>query len=233
MTAQTDEQVERRAPLTRERVLAAAVELADRAGIEEVSMRKVGQELGVEAMSLYNHVKNKEDLLDGMTEIVIGEIDLAIQGDDWKSAMRHRILTARAAMKRHPWASKVIETRTTMMPTMLRYMDTFAGIFFDNGFSTDLAHHALHALGARMLGFSQELYDDSEALAESPELNEIMMQQMLTQFPNISKIAAEITHDDGSVVGTGCDDDFEFIFALDLMLEGLDRLKQAEEAAAG
>ena len=233
MATQTERTVEQREPLSRERVLRAAVDLADRHGIDAVSMRKVGQELGVEAMSLYNHVDNKEDLLDGMTEIVVGEIDLELRGDTWKTQMRNRILDAREVMKRHPWASGVIESRRRMMPNMMRYMDGFAGIFFDNGFSMALAHHGLHALGSRMLGFSQELYDDSDAMAESPEVAAVMMQQMIERYPNISRIVAEITHDDDSVVGTGCDDDFEFFFALDLLLDGLDRLKQDADSHPG
>ncbi len=146
--------------------------------------------------------------------------------------MRNRILAARQSMKRHPWASGVIESRTRLKPNMMRYMDTFAGILFDNGFSMELAHHGLHALGSRMLGFSQELFDDSDAMTESPEVAAAMMQQMLEEYPNISRIVAEITHDDDSVVGAGCDDDFEFFFALDLILDGLDRLKNAEDAAS-
>lgn len=225
MATQTDPGVEPRIPLTPERVIRAAVTLADESGIESVSMRKLGQELGVEAMSLYNHVANKEEILNGMADLVVSEIDLTPAGNGWKSALRHRILSAREVMARHPWASGVIESRTTISPPMMKYMDSVGGIFLDGGFSVDLLHHAMHTLGSRVLGFSQELFDDSDGLDESPEMAALMLQQMTEMYPAISAVIREITHDDDSVVGAGCDDDIEFVFALDLILDGLERLR--------
>ncbi len=222
-----------RAPLTRDRVLGAAVALADRDGIDAVSMRKVGQELGVEAMSLYNHVENKEDMLNGMVDVIVSEIDVGEGGSDWQSTMRSRILSARAVLARHPWAPAIIESRTTMTATVIGYMDSVVGIFRQGGFSLDLTHHAMHALGSRLLGFSQELFDDSEELAESPEVAAVLMKQMLDTYPNISAMLEEISHDSDSVVGSGCDDEVEFIFALDLMLDGLERLRQREALPDG
>jgi len=217
MTTQVDP-VAPRIPLSRERVLAAAVDFADVAGIESVSMRKLGERLGVEAMSLYNHVKNKEDLLDGMVDNVITEIDLPDAAIDWKTSMRTQILAAREAMKRHEWAPKVIETRVNLSASMMRYMDAICGIFVNAGFSLDLTHHALHALGSRMLGFAQELFDDSEALEQSPEIQALMMRQMQDHYPNIHAMTEAITHDD----------DIEFTFSLDLLLDGIERMKMAE-----
>jgi len=225
MATQADAPVEPRTPLTRDRVLRAAVHLADEGGIEAVSMRKVGQELGVEAMSLYNHVANKEEMLDGMADLVVGEIALEPRGSDWKSALRNRVLSAREVLERHPWAAGVIESRTTMTPTIVRYFDSVLGIFRDGGFSLNLAHHALHTLGSRVLGFTQELFDDSEALEESPEIAAIMLQQMMEEYPNISAMMTEISHEDDSIVGQGCDDQVEFVFGLDLILDGLERLR--------
>jgi AcrR family transcriptional regulator len=218
-----------RVPLTRERVFEAAVAFVDEHGIEELSMRKLGQELGVEAMSLYYHVANKGEILDGMVDAVTSEIGLTPDEGDWKSAMRTQILAARAAMKRHPWAPGVIETRKTMSLPIMKYMDAVGGIFRRSGFSVDLMHHAMHALGSRVLGFSQELYDDSEALDESPEVQAIMLQQMVEEFPNISAIVAEIQHQEETIVGSGCDDDSEFRFALDILLDGLERARDAEQ----
>lgn len=218
-----------RVPLTRERVFEAAVAFADEHGIEELSMRKLGQELGVEAMSLYYHVANKGEILDGMVDAITGEIGLTPDEGDWKSAMRTQILAARAAMKRHPWAPGVTESRKTTSLPIMRYMDAVGGIFRRSGFSVDLMHHAMHALGSRVLGFSQELYDDSEALDESPEVQAIMMQQMVEEFPNISAIVAEIQHQEETIVGSGCDDDVEFRFALDILLDGLERARDAEQ----
>lgn len=220
-----------RIPLNRERVLDAAVAFADANGIESLSMRKLGEELGVEAMSLYNHVKNKDDLLNGMVDTILGEIDMTPGGSDWKSCLRHRILSARSALVDHPWASRVIESRTDMSPTMISYYDGIIGILRDGAFSMDLIHHALHALGSRVLGFSQELFDEGDDLAESPEMAAIMLQQMTEHYPNISAMIREISHDPNvPQVGTGCDDQIEFEFGLDLMLDGLDRLRAAEAA---
>src|SRR5919204_6206729 len=107
---------QRRTQLTRERVVAAGIELADRDGIESISMRKLAQELGVEAMSLYTHVRNKDDLLDGMADAVISEIPLSAGEAGWKASLRQMALAAREVMLRHPWAPRVIETRTAPGP---------------------------------------------------------------------------------------------------------------------
>jgi AcrR family transcriptional regulator len=226
MTARTEPAAERRTPLNRERVLRAAVELADREGIEAVSMRRLGQELGVEAMSLYNHVAKKEDLLDGMVEFIVGEIGPVSDGSDWKTVARSRILSARRVMLRHPWASEVIVSRRQPGPLMMGYMDGMGGIMLRGGFSVDLMHHAFHALGSRVLGFSQELYDDSGELQVAPEMQALMLRQMAEAYPNLAAVAAQVAHDEASVVGTGCDDQFEFEFALDLILNGLEGLRQ-------
>ena len=213
-----------RIPLSRERVLRAAIALADEHGIEELSMRKLGQELGVEAMSLYNHVANKEDVLDGMVDLVVGEIEVPPSDTAWKTALREKVLSARRALLRHPWASRVMESRTQPTPTMMTYMDSVIGIFRTGGFSIDLTHHALHTLGSRMLGFAQELYDDSGGDL-GPELEALMLREMAEKYPYISELAAAISHDENTIVGQGCDDQFEFEFGLDLILDGLERLR--------
>ena len=151
---------ERRIPLNRARVLQAAVDLADRDGIDSVSMRRLGQDLGIEAMSLYTHVRGKDDLLDGMVDTVVGEIPIDVEGPDWRTTLRRTILSARSVMLRHRWAARIIETRTTPGPATLRYMEAVTGILLDGGFTVDLAHHAMHVLGSRVQGFSQDLYDD-------------------------------------------------------------------------
>ncbi len=230
MTTDIPATTERRTPLTRERVLGAAVALADHEGIEAVSMRRLGTELGVEAMSLYNHVANKEDVLDGMVDVILAEIESGPGDAEWKSALRKRILSARRAMLRHPWASAVIVSRRQASPAMMAYMDGVAGILLKGGFSVDLLHHGMHVLGSRVLGFSQELFDDSGELVQSPEMQAVMLQQLAAAYPNISAIVRQVQHDEASVVGAGCDDQLEFEFALDLLLDGLER-RRAQEAA--
>jgi AcrR family transcriptional regulator len=226
----------RRIPLNRERVLEAAVALADEVGIEFLSMRRLAQELGVVPMALYKHVANKEELLDGMVEAVIGEIDPPAADTDWKSAVRLRVLSARLVLQRHPWARSVFESRTNRTPAVLDYMDSFAGMFLAGGFTADLTHHVMHAIGSRMWGFTQELFDDAaipgkgdpaEAPVEvAPAVSAAMLQQMAERYPNIAKIAGAVSHDEGSVVGHGCDDQFEFEFALNLLLDGFERLHE-------
>ncbi len=216
----------RRAPLSRDRVLRAAVALADDAGIESLSMRKLAEELGVVPMALYKHVAKKEELLDGMIDLVVGEIDPPVRGPDWKSAVRQRILSARRALLRHPWASRVLESRTNPTPMLLEYMDSMIGIFRAGGFSVDLTHHVMHAIGSRLLGFTQELFDDSRSV--DPEMQAIMLREMARKYPYVAEIAGAASHEGESVVGQGCDDQFEFEFALDLLLDGFERLRQQE-----
>jgi AcrR family transcriptional regulator len=223
MATQIDVDGQPRVPLSRERVLRAAVTLADEAGAEALSMRKLAQELGVVPMALYKHVANKDELLDGMVDVVVGEIDPPPSGTDWKTAIRQRVLSARGTLLRHPWASRVIESRADATPTVLEYMDSMIGIFRAGGFSVDLTHHAMHAMGSRLLGFSQELFDDTADL--DAERAAVMLRQLAGRYPNVTELVTAITHDQGSVVGRGCDDQFEFEFALDLMLDGLERLR--------
>jgi AcrR family transcriptional regulator len=223
MATQVDVSEQPRVPLSRERVLGAAVALADEGGVDAVSMRKLAQELGVVPMALYKHVSNKDEMLDGMVDVIIGEIDPPPSGTDWKTAIRQRVLSARSTLLRHPWASRVIESRTDPTPAVLQYMDAMIGMFRAGGFSIDLTHHAMHAMGSRLLGFSQELFDDSVDL--DPEVTAVMLQRMAGKYPHITELVMAITHDQASVVGQGCDDQFEFEFALDLMLDGLERLR--------
>src|SRR5262249_14449913 len=153
--------------LTRDRVFRAAVRIADEGGIAALSMRKLAQALGVEPMSLYHHVADKDEVLDGMVDVVISEINARVAeigappgqtGSNWKTAVRCRILTAREVLLSHPWAPGVIESRTTMSPTVMRYYDSLVRLLREGGVSVSLVHHAMHALGSRALGFTQELF---------------------------------------------------------------------------
>ena len=231
MATKIDEDVQPRIPLTKERILLAAVELADREGLESLSMRNVAQELDVVPMALYRHVANKDEMLDGMVDIVVGEIDPPETDVDWKLAMRRRILSARRMLQRHPWAARVIESRADPTPAVIGYTDEMIGLFLAGGFSIELTHHALHAMGSRLFGFTQELFDDTPDV--DPEAEVAMYEAMAEAFPNIGRMIAIVMHDDSSRVGDrGCDDQFEFEFALDLMLDGLERLKDQENRRA-
>ena len=223
MDRQTEVDAPPRAPLSRERVLGAAVALADEHGVEAISMRRIAQELGVVPMALYKHVANKDELLDGMVDVVVGEIDPPATGAGWRTAIRRRVLSARGALLRHPWASRVIESRTDPTPLVLAYMDSMIGMFRAGGFSIDLTHHAMHAMGSRLLGFSQELFDDTAEVG--PGMDAELLRELAGRYPHITELVTAIAHDQASVVGQGCDDQFEFEFALDLLLAGLERLR--------
>jgi len=215
----------RRARLNRERVLRAAVALADEGGIESLSMRKLAEELGVVPMALYKHVANKDELLDGMIDVIVAEIDPPRTDLEWKPAVRDRILSARRMLLRHPWASHVMETRTRPTMTVMAYMDSMIAMFVAGGFSIDLVHHVMHAMGSRLMGFTQEMFND-QSDGEQPFQPE-MLEQLKTLFPSIYELYLTVNHEDESIVGAGCDDQSEFEFALDLMLDGIERLKAA------
>jgi AcrR family transcriptional regulator len=206
-------------------VIEAAIELADREGIEAVSMRRLGQALGVEAMSLYTHVQSKDDILDGMADAIMARVPTTRPGGGWRPALRRMILGSRAELLRHPWAALVIESRTEPGPATIAYMDAIAGVLLDGGFSPDLAHHALHVLGSRGLGFSQDLYDDKAEV--DPEAAAEIARQIASVYPSVGAIALAASHEGG--LG-GCDDDVEFAFALDLILEGLELRRVRERA---
>ena len=227
----------RRERLNTERVLRAAVALADEAGIGAVSMRRLARELGVVPMALYKHVADKDELIDGMVDVVIGEIGPPDESLDWRSGVRQRILAARQAVLRHRWARQAIESRTRRTPEVLRYMDSLAGTFQAGGFSADLTHHVMHALGNRIWGFSPEMFNEPEDAAApqalSPEALQAMAREFAERYPNILAIAMAATEGDLTAVGSGCDEQFEFEFALDLLLDGFERLhRQGWNSAA-
>lgn len=215
-----------RNPLSRERVLRAAVRVADEDGLQALTMRRLADELGAEAMSLYYHVAKKDDVLDGVVDMIAVEINEAVgrltapPGEGWKLTARRRILAAREVMLRHPWAPAVFETRTAVSPAVLRHYDGLLGLMLAGGFSYDLAHHSLHALGSRALGFTQELFTPASGAGPA---DPAAAAELAAQFPNLTGMLADISHDDPDSTLGWCDDQSEFEFALDLILDGLDR----------
>ncbi len=217
-------------PLSRERVLRAAITIADDGGVEALTMRRLAEEVGAEAMSLYYHVAKKDDVLDGIGDLIVQEINEAVdaiglpaRGKAWKKAVRTRILTARQVLLRHKWAPRVLESRTSTSMAMLRYTNGLVGLLCEGGFSYDLIHHALHALGSRALGFSQELGDPGDQPAGADA--DAAMAAMAAELPYLMGMMAEVAHDDPDSTLGWCDDQTEFEFGLDLILDGLDRLR--------
>jgi len=218
-----------RTPVTRDRALAEAVALADADGIDAVSMRNLSARLDVVPMALYKHVTNKDDLLDGMVATLIDSYDPPAPELGWKDAVRAQILSARRVLLKHPWARQVIETRTTRTPQVLAYMDHVAGLFIDDGVSADLTHHAMHALGHRIWGFSPEAFDDPDSLQPpaDPAQRQAMFEMVQSVYPYIAMIALDSAGGDLTRVGDGCDEQFEFEFTLDLLLDAFERLREA------
>ena len=211
-------------------MLRAAIEVADSSGIESLTMRRLAEELGAEAMSLYYYVASKEDLLDGVADAVVAEIndvvaaiDAPAAGASWKAAVRRRILAAREVLLRHRWAPRVLETRSSASLAVLRYYDGLLRLMRDGGFSYDLIHHALHALGSRALGFSQELIDPSAGAGD--EQAAAALESMASQIPHLVAMLMEVAHDDPDSTLGWCDDQTEFEFGLDLILDGLDKMR--------
>jgi AcrR family transcriptional regulator len=205
--------------LNRERVLRAAVALADAGGIESLTMRKLGVELGVEAMSLYNHVANKSDLLDGMIDVVFGEIALPGGDPGWREAMRTRALSAREVLTRHRWAIGLMESRTSPGPATLRHHDTVIGVLRAAGFSVALTAHAYSALDSYIYGFAmQEPSLPFHGAEEAAAVTQAIMAQFAGgEYPHLTEIAVE------HVMQPGYDYGDEFSYGLDLILDGLER----------
>jgi AcrR family transcriptional regulator len=206
-------------PLSRQRVLEAAVALADRDGVGALSMRRLAHELGVEAMSLYHHVAGKDAILDGIVDVVFAEIELPSGDGGWKAAMRRRAVSAREALRRHPWATALMESRTTPGPANLRHHDAVLGVLRNAGFSVELAAHAYSLLDAYVYGFAlQESSLPFETPEETAEVaSSIMAGYPADAFPHLTEIAVE------HVLQPGYDYGNEYQFGLDLILDGLER----------
>lgn len=208
-----------RARLSRDRVLAGAVAFADEHGIEALTMRKLGQALGVEAMSLYNHVANKDELLDGMVDIVFAEIGLPAGDAGWKEAMRRRAVAARQALSRHRWAIGLMESRTSPGPATLRHHDAVIGCLRGAGFSVEMAAHAFSLLDSYIYGFAlQEAGLPFDTAPQTAEVAEMILSRMQPdQYPHLTELAVEHVLQPGYSYGN------EFEFGLDVILDGLER----------
>jgi AcrR family transcriptional regulator len=221
-----------RVPLSRDRVVRAAVALAETSGIEALTMRRLGQELGVEAMSLYKHVANKEDLLDGMVDVVFGEIELPPPDTDWRTGMRRRADSVRGALDRHPWATPLMQSRSRPGPATLRHHDAMIGSLRAAGFPVPLVAHALSVLDSYIYGFAlQQRALPFDTGAETAELAESIMASFPAgEYPHLVELTVE------HVLRPGYDYGDEFAFGLELVLDGLERAVQdrsPDDAATG
>ncbi len=211
-----------RAPLDRGRVLQAGIALADRDGFDALSMRALASELGVVPMALYKHVADKDDLISGMIDTLVAGYDTPSADAPWRQAVRAQILEARRTLDAHPWLRPAIETRTRRTPAVLAYMNGLSGRFIEGGVSVDLTHHAMHALGHRIWGFSPEAFDETDAEAAPPDPE--LMRRAAEAYPYVFAIAADAATRNPS---GACDDQSEFEFTLDLLLDAFERLHAA------
>jgi AcrR family transcriptional regulator len=215
MPTETGSNVDRRVPLSRERVLRAAVALADQSGIESLTMRRLGQELGVEAMSLYNHVANKEAILDGVADLVLGDIEVPPTGTHWKTAMRERAISAHEVLLAHPWAAMLIMSRFNIGRGMTRYLDATLGRLREGGFSIMGALDAWNTLDSHLYGFTlQELNLPFEVEQTRQVSADVLGRLPADEYPHVVEVITEIMQ-------SGRKEDFEL--GLDLILDGLER----------
>jgi AcrR family transcriptional regulator len=205
--------------LSRERIVAEAIALADRDGIDGLSMRRLAAALEVDPMSLYHHLRDKEALLDAVGDALVAQIEVPEPQGEWPDQLRALILAARATMLRHPWSARVLDSRDQAGPATVAYIDRVLGILRAGGVSLELAHHAVHALGSRVLGFDANLFDDAPTETD-PALVAAQVRAWAPTLPHVAELALAAAHD--GVLGA-CDDDAEFLFALDLILDGLQR----------
>jgi AcrR family transcriptional regulator len=221
MTTRTTKRAPRREPLTRERIWEAALTVADQGGIESLSMRKLGQELGVEAMALYYHFASKEEVLDGAIDLVFGEINLPAPGAEWKAAMRERAISVREVLARHRWAIGLMESRTNPGPVNLRHHDMVIGSLRAAGFDIAMAAHAYSLLDSYIYGFALTKmnlpFDSSQEVAE---VAQSMLQPFpLNEYPNLLEMFTD------HVMKPGYDYGDEFEYGLDVILDGLERMR--------
>ncbi len=220
-----------RVPLDRARVIATAIDAADADGLGALSMRSLAARLGVVPMALYKHVADKDDLVAGMIDAVVAGFAAPAADLGARESITTRIAAARAAVGRHPWLRGAIEAATSPTPTVLAHMDAVAGDLFRSGLSADLVHHAMHALGSRIWGFSPEAFTaptggpdptPDAPTAETPDAE--TQRAMAERYPHVAAVAADAAarHPSGA-----CVPDAEFDFTLDLLLDAIERLHAA------
>jgi AcrR family transcriptional regulator len=221
MATQTDPSARPRAPLSRERVLRAALALADAGGFNSLTMRKLGQELAVEAMSLYNHVANKDDILDGIVDLVFSEIALPSGPADWKMEMRKRAISAHDALLRHPWATSLMQSRTKPGPATLRHHDSVLASLRNAGFTLIMAAHAVSVIDGYVYGFAlQQINIPLQSPEQVAAVGDNILRQLAGEYPHLAEMIVE------HAMKPGYDYGEEFQFGLDLILDGLERIRE-------
>jgi AcrR family transcriptional regulator len=220
MSTKPRQTAESRVPLSRDRILGAAISLANEAGIESLSMRRLAQELGAEAMSLYYYVANKGELLDGMLDIVFGEMALPSEEGDWRTAMRTSAISAHQVLMKHAWACGLLMSPTGPSPARLRWMNGILGRLRGAGFSPEMTHHAYHALDSHIVGFTLWVLPYLAIAREQPNFAQEFLAEISTdELPHlVEHVGVHLSETAGETS--------EFDFGLDLVLDGLERMRR-------
>jgi len=223
MSTEVRDDSQKRTPLSRDRVLRTAIGLADAQGNSALTMRSLAQELDVKPMALYHHFANKEEILDGIIDTVFGEIDLPPTDVDWRSAIRHRALSARRVLSHHDWAIPLMESRSSPGPATLRQHDAVIGTFRRAGFSIEMTAHAYSLIDSYVYGFAlQESVSLPFNKETAPELAEKILAQLPTdEYPNLAELATQ------HILQAGYDFAIEFEFGLDLILDALEKFERS------
>lgn len=220
MATQPKPREDARVPLSRERVIDAAIRIADESGIESLTMRRLAQELGVEAMSLYYYVANKEEILNAIADVVVGEWELPSPGAEWKAAIRRTAISAHEVLGHHPWAASLVLSGSGVSPARMRYMNSIVGSLREAGFTDDQTDHAYHAIESHIMGFA--LWEEGMNLGSAEELA-ALAKAFLAQLPEdeFPYVAEHVRH---HLKPSNPEDEGSFAFGLDLILDGLERM---------
>lgn len=222
MAAQATVRERPRTRLSKDRVLRAALQIADKSGIESLSMRKLAQKLGVEAMTLYYYMTKKDDILDGILDLVVSEIELPPKGGDWSAAIRRSAISAHHVLLRHPWACSLMMSPARVRPARLRYMESLLGRLREAGFSAEMTHHAYHALDSHIIGFTTWIVGYSTGIRALPDSGAKLRSELtLAEYPYLVEHMGQHVRKSGREGGG----ESEFEFGLGLILDGLEKFR--------
>jgi AcrR family transcriptional regulator len=221
MAAQAIVRAKSRIRLSKDRVLRAAMQIADKSGIESLTMRRLAQKLGVEAMTLYYYMTKKDDILNGILDLVVSEIEVPSEGGNWRAALRRSAISAHQVLLRHPWACNLMMSPARVRGGRLRYMEALLGRLREAGFSAKMTHHAYHALDSHILGFTMWEVGYTTGARELPDSGAALRRELTVErYPYLNEHMKQHVAESGRAGGVG-----EFEFGLDLILDGLEKIR--------
>ncbi len=220
MALRTEPNRKLRVRLNSDRVLRSAIEIADKRGIESLTMRKLAQKLGVEAMTVYYYFAKKDDIVDGILDLVVSEIEVPAAGGDWRVAVRQSAISAHKVLLRHPWACTLMMSPARVRPARLRYMESLLGRLREAGFSAEMTHHAYHAVDSHIIGFTMWIVGYSTGIRALPDSGASLRRELtLAEYPYL------VEHMEEHRRKSGREGESEFEFGLRLILDGLEKIR--------